>query len=345
MHTCPDCGKTMATIGGLEIHLEMEHAAPPPEPEPRLVAEAEPEAKAPPVRGAVRATSPMLRGYDPTVPLTALLALAMLIASIGVAVHRSTNPSHPIVASLAAGAANSSDGASTDTTIASVPGQVPAHPAPSPGDSPAAIPPAGSQSPVTAQNSTAGACKRPVDSLSNRNSKRTVDIAQLIRTNTFPPLPLPGFDHPAVAGVGHWGTAKEYLDAGIGPSDATAAQWQQLLIDNGFVGADNIEFANNDSSYGVGVLQFTTAAGARAFNRATLLAACTAGILENAQAMPALTGGMNYLIVNGGPPFRASFVAGDTVVRVHICHCVQAPDDQALAGQWAQAVAARVGAA
>ena len=55
---------------------------------------------------------------------------------------------------------------------------------------------------------------------------------------------------------------------------------------------------------------------------------------------------MNYLIdVPGAPPYRATFVAGDTVVRLHVCHCVAAPDDQALAGQWAQVVAGAVGAA
>jgi len=62
--------------------------------------------------------------------------------------------------------------------------------------------------------------------------------------------------------------------------------------------------------------------------------------------MAGLSGGMNYLLTEDGqPPYRATFVAGDAVVRLHICHCVQAPDDQVLAGQWAQTVAAEVGAA
>jgi hypothetical protein len=182
-----------------------------------------------------------------------------------------------------------------------------------------------------------------VDALSTRNSKRTVDIGNLLQTNAFPALPLAGFEHRSVAGVDHWGTIADYLAASSGPSDATAAQWQQLLVQNGFVSADDAEFENGSSSYGVVVLRFTTAAGARAFNRGTLLAACTVGILENPRAIPSLSGGVNYLI-SEGPPYRATFVAGDTVVRMHICHCVQAPDDQALAGQWAQAVASQVGA-
>jgi hypothetical protein len=336
----------MATGGGLEIHVEMFHAPPPAElslnPE-GLDAEAQSDgepvpvlAAALPARPAMPRERPMLRGYDPTVPLTAVLVLTMLIAALGAAVHRSANPSHAAVASLAAGV--------TPTTLVPV-AQPPATPAPSSGGSPAAIPPAGSQSPTAAQPLTWDQqCEQLVDSLSNRTSRRSVDIAGLVRSNTFPALPLPGFETPQVASVGHWGTAQEYLASGIGPSDVTASRWQQLLIGNGFVAADDVEFFDNGSSYGVGVLQFTSAAGARAFNKATLLTACTSGILENPKVMPSLAGGMNYRIVSDGPPFRASFVAGDTVVRLHLCHCVQAPDDQALAGQWAQAVASHVGA-
>src|SRR5205823_13077452 len=93
LHTCPDCGKTMATLGGLEIHAEMYHAAPVPEPAPEAVAPPPPVAPIP-APAPSRQSAPVLRGYDPTIPLTALLVVVMLIAGLGAAVHRSGNPPH-----------------------------------------------------------------------------------------------------------------------------------------------------------------------------------------------------------------------------------------------------------
>lgn len=349
MHDCPECGKSMATAGGLEIHVEMFHPPAPaaPEPEAELL-EVIPDERTPVAAAArpprtARRSAPVLRGYDPTIPLTAVLVLTMLVAAIGAAVHRSANPRHTLFASFAAGTSGSPPSAdNTPTTLAPVT-HAPATPAPSSGGSPAAIPPAGSQSPTAAQNSQQiAACGQLVDSLSERNSKRTVDVAGLIRANTFPALPLAGFESPQVIDLGHWGTVQEYIST-LDPNDPETAQWQQLLIQHGFVGAESVEFLNGTSSYGAIIFQFTTASSARAFNRATLLNSCSSGYLENPRVMPGLTGGLNYLIADG-PPFRATFVAGDTVVRLHICHCVQAPDDQALAGQWAQAVASHVGA-
>jgi hypothetical protein len=89
MHVCPECGKKIATAGGLEIHGELAHRATPPvvaEPEPSFVVVVD----TPPTRPA---STPLLRGYDPTLPLTALLVLALLLAGIAVALHRTSTPS------------------------------------------------------------------------------------------------------------------------------------------------------------------------------------------------------------------------------------------------------------
>ncbi|MBV9411495.1 MAG: hypothetical protein JO148_07860 [Acidimicrobiia bacterium] len=347
----------MATAGGLEVHTEMNHAPAPAEvvlnpaaldadlqfdeaPERgRALAEAALSAV---VRSApVRRTPHILRGYDPTLPLTAVLVLTMLVAGLGAVVHRSANSSHTAIASLASG--SSATGGTTATTLAPA-SQPPATSAPLPAGSPAAIPPAGSQPPAAAQNSTELPCKQTIDSLSSRNSRRSFDIGGLIQAGTFPALPLPGFERPSVAALGHYGTAREYFDAAIDPNDPTSAQLQQLLVQNGFVSADLVQFENAGSTYGAIVLQFTAASGARTFNQQMLLDECGAGYLHYAQAIPRLTGGMDYQVESAGPPFRATFVAGDSVVRLNICECVQAPDDQALVGQWAQAVASAVGA-
>lgn len=329
----------MATAGGLEIHKQLYHAPEPSEPAAPVPDLVWPRAApiAPPPAAPGRRRSPFLRGYDPTVPLTALLILAILIAGIGAAVQRAANPVRPALSSLAA---DGSSGAGVTPTTLAPALQAPASSASSPGGPSAAIPPAGVQPPAATQSAS---CTQMVDSLSTRNSKRTVDIGSLLRTDSFPALPLPGFEHPMVNDQEHYGTVGEVV-ATLDPNDPVDAQWGRLLADNGFMTEDDAEFVNGASSYGAVVFRFTTAAGAREFNRATLLAACEGGILENAHAIPSLAGGVNYLITDGGPAFRASFVAGDSVVRLHICHCVQSPDDQALAGQWAQGVASQVGA-
>ena len=98
MNTCEQCGKSMATRGGLEIHMELAHA-PTPAPvaapmAPQPVA-AMPEGALP--RRVIAAPRPpavewhmptFLRGIDPTVPLTALLVMAILFAGVLAAVHR-----------------------------------------------------------------------------------------------------------------------------------------------------------------------------------------------------------------------------------------------------------------
>src|SRR5436305_1527703 len=348
MHTCPDCGKAMATAGGLEIHVEMQHAPPPaPAPEPEFASEvvAERTAVAPMQARATspaNTRSPVLRGYDPTLPLTALLVLAMLVAGIGAAVHRSTTPTHQIVASAPSGASTPS-GQATPTTITPVPHQTPASPALPPAGSPAAIPPAGSQPPAAAQ--TASACEQVIASLSTRPSKRTVDLAAQMRANTFPALPLAGYEHPNVDALTRYDTVQQFLDDTFDPGDPHAATYGARMTAAGFIGAEDTAYSNAGSIYGALILRFASAGGARDFNRATLSDFCSQGILENAKPMPGLSGGMNYLqLEDGAPPFRSTFVAGDTVVRLRICHCVQAPDDQVLAGQWAQTVASAVGA-
>jgi len=139
MHICPECGKSMATAGGLEIHVELFHAPPPSEPLPDIEEtgiDLEPVGSEPqpvPAPAAVPATSSSsaLRGYDPTVPLTALLVLIMLLVGIGAAINRSGNP----------------------TGLAPVL-HAPAISASSPAGSPAAIPPAGSQPPAATQVAT-----------------------------------------------------------------------------------------------------------------------------------------------------------------------------------------------
>ena len=115
---------------------------------------------------------------------------------------------------------------------------------------------------------------------------------------------------------------------------------------DGFRVADGVGFTANDEYFGAEAFRFASASAAADFQRATLQRLCAAGAMVNTRALTGLTEGVSFILppVPGSPPFRAAFVAGDTVVHLNICECVEAPDDQVLIGQWAHTVAAAVGA-
>ena len=102
MHVCPECGKTMASVGGLEIHAEIAHRPALPvadQPAPSFVDVSLPEPRQRPcLRPCPRACRARadadVAGLRPTVPLTALLVLALLLVGV-VALHRSSTASVP----------------------------------------------------------------------------------------------------------------------------------------------------------------------------------------------------------------------------------------------------------
>src|SRR5437899_9392821 len=114
MNSCEECGKPMATRGGLEIHMELAHAAhqptavaaiaPQPIPAMPQGAVPRPPISSPRAPGAEWQLPAFVRGVDPTVPLTALLVLALFVAGIGAALHRGSAGS-PTVAGAQAAAA------------------------------------------------------------------------------------------------------------------------------------------------------------------------------------------------------------------------------------------------
>jgi hypothetical protein len=126
----------MATAGGLEVHMELSH--PPEVPEPEPIA---PDSRSP-VTVAVapaREWRLPLRGLDPTIPLTGLMVVALLLGGVGAAVHRAAS-------------------GRTASTIASL-----AAPAPSAGT--AEVPPTASELPVAPAPSTSPAPVAPAPHL------------------------------------------------------------------------------------------------------------------------------------------------------------------------------------
>src|SRR3954463_2038246 len=92
MHVCPECGKKMATAGGLEIHIELAHSAaarPPAAHEPETVAAAPARIDVVPLerpRGQSRLTA---------APFIAMAIVALLFAGVASALVR-RNKSTPL---------------------------------------------------------------------------------------------------------------------------------------------------------------------------------------------------------------------------------------------------------
>jgi hypothetical protein len=87
-HLCEECGKRLATAGGLEIHVEMVHASPAPAPEAAFAA-ASPARPAPAVK-STPADSTVERP-DPTFALAVVLVVLLFLGSVAALVH----PPHP----------------------------------------------------------------------------------------------------------------------------------------------------------------------------------------------------------------------------------------------------------
>ena len=106
VHTCEECGKRLATIGGLEIHMEMAHkAAPRPTPELEAFGESGVDmlsqvADPSPPMGVGRPApaprlprAPFLGGIDPAEPLAWVLTVLLFVGGVVAAIHRPHPPS------------------------------------------------------------------------------------------------------------------------------------------------------------------------------------------------------------------------------------------------------------
>ena len=103
-HTCEECGKRLATIGGLEIHMEMAHSRPAPVPEPSELDTLDPQPAmavaspaSPPMVPAPRPPrpprKPVLGGIDPAEPLAWVLTVLLFLGGVVAAIHHPHPPS------------------------------------------------------------------------------------------------------------------------------------------------------------------------------------------------------------------------------------------------------------
>ncbi len=97
VHLCDECGKRLATIGGLEIHMEMAHPRQCPAPAPATAelqtVTSPPMGRAQPARAARAPRAPFLGGIDPAEPLAWVLTVLLFLGGVIAAVHHPHPPS------------------------------------------------------------------------------------------------------------------------------------------------------------------------------------------------------------------------------------------------------------
>jgi hypothetical protein len=106
IHTCEECGKRLATGGGLEIHMAMSHGAAAPTPhaepeevdaQPALGVAPRPVAVASPPMGLPTAPkpprAPLFGGLDPAEPLAWILTVLLFLGAVAAAIHHPHPPS------------------------------------------------------------------------------------------------------------------------------------------------------------------------------------------------------------------------------------------------------------
>jgi hypothetical protein len=105
IHTCEECGKRLATGGGLEIHMAMSHGADAPAPEDVAPLDAQPATSLAPPSDAVLSPPmglpptpkpprpPRFGGLDPAEPLAWVLTVLLFLGAVAAAVHHPHPPS------------------------------------------------------------------------------------------------------------------------------------------------------------------------------------------------------------------------------------------------------------
>lgn len=128
-HACEECGKRLATIGGLEIHMALAHGGAFPDPsvlemvddQPAMTVEpaidaafSPPMTKAPEVRGARPPRAPLFGGIDPAEPLAWVLTVLLFLGSVTAAIRHPHPPSD--VTTVVSASSSAAPGAAPDAT-------------------------------------------------------------------------------------------------------------------------------------------------------------------------------------------------------------------------------------
>jgi hypothetical protein len=166
------------------------------------------------------------------------------------------------------------------------------------------------------------------------------DPVKLIEDGTL--VQLPGqLRDPIVASTPvEWGTIDSYLAGTPVPSPDS---WDRAMTIDGFKVAAAVGYTAGPDEFGAEALTFASPAAALDFQQRSLGFLCDLHVIDEIRPIEGAPGGFAFVRPGAGPRFRASIVAGSSVVHVNLCRCVELPDLLGAATTWAQAIAKQLG--
>lgn len=119
---------------------------------------------------------------------------------------------------------------------------------------------------------------------------------------------------------------------------------RSAMEDNGFVRANTIGYEAGLTIFGAEGIQTGSPAQAAELERRLLANACEARVASQLRPLAGIPGGVAFVYHDSSrPPFRATFVVGDTLVRLNVCICDDnRADPYTVLDGWVRAVDARM---
>lgn len=153
----------------------------------------------------------------------------------------------------------------------------------------------------------------------------------------LPMLPLAGLGPVAPLHFNQYATPAQYAEFSV---PLLSASTRRAFEESGFVRADTIGYEAGKVFFGAEAIQAGSPAQAAALERRLLDNACRAGVATAFRPLAGIPGGVAFVYHDWDfPPYRATFLVGDTLVRLNVCLCEEnRGDPYAVLDGWARAV-------
>ena len=157
----------------------------------------------------------------------------------------------------------------------------------------------------------------------------------------LPLLPLADIGPVEVLPYNRYVTAAQYARFSSALLGGTT---RSAMEANGFQQAGTIGYQAGMTIFGAEAIQLGSPAQAADFERRFLSSACEAGAATDIRPLAGIPGGVTFVYHDAAsPPFRATFLVGDTVMRLNVCLCVEnRADPHVVLEAWARDVDARI---
>ena len=157
----------------------------------------------------------------------------------------------------------------------------------------------------------------------------------------LPMLPLPNLGPVAPLDFNKYLTPGQYAEFSV---PLLRGSTKSALEESGFVQADTIGYESGQVFFGAEAIQAGSPAQAATLAHTLLANACRAGVATAFRPLNGIPGGVAFVYHDWDfPPYRATFLVGDTLVRLNVCICEEnRGDPYAVLDGWASAVHARM---